>query len=557
MSRPSDHIDVGALEPEEGGEAISNGGPGGRSGQGPLGWLLFFWRQLTSMRVALLLLLLLAVAAIPGSLLPQRSSDPNGVSQWKTDHPDAFRILDAFPINAFDVYSSVWFSAIYILLFVSLIGCVVPRVAHHWRALRQRPPRTPSRLSRLPAFRTDAFPGISAERAAEEAQAILKRQRYRVQRYTGRDGEESVSAERGYMRETGNLVFHAALVGILVAVGFGGGLGFSGQKVVVEGGSFVNSLLDYDSFNPGRFFDDAGLPPYSLTLDKLAVTYVDDNPNAMGQPLDFDASVSLRQADGAPAGDATIKVNEPLRYYGTDVYLLGNGYAPTITVRDPQGTVVFHESVPFLPQDANLTSIGVVKVPDGLAQQLGMVGFFYPTRAQGSSGASFSTYPDLVNPVLTLNVYTGDLGLDNGVPRSVYVLDTTNMTEIAGTQSDTKALELSIGQSVALPGGLGSVSLDAVPRYASLEIHSDPSQGWVLLFAVLAVAGLLSSLLIPRRRVWVKARPDGEGVRVEYAGLARGDDPTLDRAVGDLVRAHALALGRPAESVMPETRMHS
>ena len=49
---------------------------------GITGWLRWAWRQLTSMRTALVLLLFLAIAAVPGSLFPQRSADPNGVIQW-------------------------------------------------------------------------------------------------------------------------------------------------------------------------------------------------------------------------------------------------------------------------------------------------------------------------------------------------------------------------------------------------------------------------------------------------------------------------------------------
>jgi cytochrome c biogenesis protein len=77
-----------------------------------------------------------------------------------------------------------------------------------------------------------------------------------------------------------------------------------------------------------------------------------------------------------------------------------------------------------------------------------------------------------------------------------------------------------------------------------LDIHSDPAQGWVLGFALAAVFGLLTSLFIPRRRMWIKALP-GDGVtRLEYAGLARGEDPALAAAVADLARDHGEALER-------------
>jgi cytochrome c biogenesis protein len=521
--RPEDHVD--------GTEPGTISGPK----LGFVGWLRFAWRQLTSMRTALFLLLLLAIAAVPGSLVPQRSSDPNGVSQYRTDNPDLFPIIDS--LQGFDVYTSAWFSSIYLLLFVSLIGCVVPRITHHWRAMRAKPPRTPARLQRLEHHLIRSAESATPAEAVEEAVRVLRARRYRTAIYG-----DSVSAERGYLRETGNLVFHASLVGILVAVALGGSFGYSGQKVVVEGEPFVNYIGGYDSFNRGRLIGDASLIPYRVQLDDLDVTYETENPNAVGAPLDYTASVTLTEPDGGES-DEKIRVNEPLRADDTDVFLLGNGYAPRITVTAPDGTVVFSGATPFLPQDPLLTSVGVIKVPDGLAEQIGMVGFFYPSPVRLDSGALASSFPDLNDPVLSFNVYAGDLGLDEGIPRSVYALDTDGLEKIAGLDSPTPGLQLHEGDTVDLPDGLGTVTFDGVSRFASLEIHHDPSQLWVLLFAVLVLAGLLTSLFIPRRRLWVKAMSRGDGgVDLEYAGLARGEDPRLDEAVTELADAHTGAL---------------
>ncbi|NEN08018.1 cytochrome c biogenesis protein ResB [Diaminobutyricibacter tongyongensis] len=538
MSRPSDHID--SAPPQQETDVT-------QPALGFVGWLRWFWRQLTSMRTALFLLLLLAIAAVPGSLVPQRSSDPNGVTQYFQAHPDIAPFLDK--LQAFDVYTSVWFSAIYLLLFASLVGCVIPRTKHHFDALRAKPPRTPVRLQRMAGFQSRTLSPEQAATAAEPisaARAQLRKSGYRVALFEDARST-SVSAERGYLRETGNLVFHSALVGILLAVGLGGGFGYNGQKVVVVGQSFVNSLPSYNSFNPGRFFNDTSLQPFSIRVDSLDVAYETKNVNAMGQPLDYTAHVTTT-GPGSASGTTTIKVNDPLEIGGTQVYLLGNGYAPTITVRNPDGTIVFQDSVPFLPQDPNLTSLGVVKVPDGLAKQLGMIGFFYPTKgdSQTATGAFASTFPGLNNPLLTLNVYQGDLGVNSGVPQSVYNLDTDKLTQLTGPGTKLKALELAPGQTVQLPNGLGSVSLDNVKRFASLDIHHDPTQGWVLLFAILVLAGLLTSLFVPRRRIWVKAiRGDDGSVTLEYAGLARGDDPNLGAAVNALADRHIASLTAP------------
>ena len=538
MSRPSDHYDSAAdakiVNPQ----------------LGVVGWLRWFWRQLTSMRTALLLLLLLAIAAVPGSLVPQRSSDPNGVSQYFVDHKDVAPILDKFQL--FDVYSSAWFSAIYLLLFISLIGCVLPRTKHHFEALRAQPPATPANLGRLPAHAELTVSGKSAEEVLEVSKAVLKADRYRVARYDrpaggkgklASTGAITVSAERGYMRETGNLVFHFALVGVLIAVGFGGGFGFAGQRAIYEGQAFTNSLIAFDSFNPGRFFNSSSLPPYTITLDKFTTVYEEQNANAIGQPVDYTAEVTT-QIKGEEPQKQVIKVNEPLRIAGTDVYLLGNGYAPTVTVRDPVGNVIFTDSVNFLPQDRNLTSLGVIKLPDGLEEQVGLIGFFYPTVSEGNSGAFFSMYPDLIDPRLTLDVYSGDLGLDDGIPRSVYALDTEDMTKLAGRNAPQKSLEMKIGETVELPQGLGTVTFDGVKKFVSLDIHRDPTQGWVLFFSMAALAGLLVSLFIPRRRMWVSVTENSDGsVTAECAGLARGDDPSLESAVNALKEKIHRALG--------------
>lgn len=533
MSRPLDYVDSSTR---------SDATPVNQPSLNAQGWARWVWRQLTSMRTALLLLLALAIAAVPGSLVPQRGADPNGVIQYFDANPTLAPILDG--LQAFDVYTSIWFSSIYLLLFISLIGCIIPRTLHHFRALRAAPPRTPVNLRRMSDYREAT---VSADTASEHAAIAiasrqLRRSGYRVQNYerpTPQGVSVSVSAERGYLREAGNLVFHTSLVGILIAVGIGGGFGFNGNRVVVEGQSFVNSLGSYDSFNPGRFFDESTLDRYSLSLDSFRVDYEQTNLDALGLPIDYTATVTTTSASGNADQTAQIKVNEPLRVGATDVYLLGNGYAPRITVRDPSDNIVFSDEIPFLPQDTNLTSLGVVKVPDGLEEQVGMLGFFYPTQDVLANGAYVSVYPDLEYPVVTLNVYSGDLGLDAGNPKSVYVLDTTSLTQLNGGDTGVDSIELRPGETQQLPNGLGTVAFDTVSRFASFEVHSDPARIWALVFAILILGGLLTSLFVPRRRMWVRASPDGNGgVLLEYAALARGDDPLLKAAVESVQAAH-------------------
>ena len=487
------------------------------------GWSRWIWRQLTSMRTALFLLLLLAVAAVPGSVFPQRSADPNGVTQYFDNYPEVAPILDAMQL--FDVYTSVWFSAIYILLFISLIGCVVPRTGVHYQALKTPPPVPPKNFSRMPANLKIKLAKNGSVIA--NATALLRKQGYRVVAT-----KTSVSAERGYLRETGNLVFHFSLIGVLIAVGVGGGTSFSGQRVLVEGETFVNNLASYDSFSPGTFFNEQMLVPFSMSLDKFEVDFDLKNQTNVGTPLDFRAFVSSKLTPTGSSESAVIRVNQPLEMPGANVYLTGNGYAPEITIRDAQGNITFSGANAFLPQSATYTSLGVIKVPD-VERQFGIISFFYPTVDTLANGALTSIYPAPIDPLLTMNVYVGDLGLDNGVPKNVYALDVAEMTQVAGGKSATKGLQLTLGETVELPDGLGTVSFDSIKRFASLDVSYNPGGIWVLLFALLALAGVTTSLLVPRRRVWVRNTDDG----FEVAALARGDDPSLEKIVADVAKA--------------------
>jgi cytochrome c biogenesis protein len=473
--------------------------------------LLRLWRQLTSMRTALVLLALLALAAVPGTLLPQRGLNPVKVAQFFTDHPTLAPVLDR--LSLFDVFAAPWFAAIYLLLFISLVGCLVPRIRLHARALRRQPPHAPRYLERLEtstSWQTTAPPSELAAAAAE----LLKRKRWRVRRRDEANGVISVAAEKGYLRESGNLVFHVALVVLLAGIALGGLFGYKGTVLVTEGQGFANVQSSYDVFSPSRLFHDSALPPFSFVLDTFTASYQPD-----GTPKSFAATVTYKRTPTAPARTTVVSPNNPLAVDGSDVYLVGHGYALRIVVRDKHGKVVYDQATPFLPDDGNFTSHGVVKVPDGLAHQIGFTGFFYPTYGPSPLGAQ-SVYPGVTDPVLDLAAWQGNLGLDSGAPQSVYTLPVAQLRNVGTTQ-------LTPGKTWRLADGT-TVTFDGVQQWATFQIAHDPGGKLVLVAAVAIVAGLLASLRVRRRRLWVRATPvmgdDGTPrTVVSAAGLARSD----------------------------------
>ncbi|MCF8611985.1 cytochrome c biogenesis protein ResB [Gordonia sp. HY285] len=515
------------------------------------------WRGLTSMRTALALLFLLALAAIPGALLPQRDLNEQKTLEYIADKGTLGEWMDR--VQLFDVFSSSWFTAIYLLLFISLVGCLTPRIWEHYKALRTPPVAAPRNLGRLPRHITETVDGEPAA-VAETVTGNLRgwRKTVRVVESSERypDGAVEVSAEKGYLRELGNLVFHFALLALLVAIATGKMLGYEGSRTLVADGEQVlcnTSTAVYDTFRSGALVDGTGLAPFCFRVDDFSATFL---PN--GQPDMYDAKVAYT-TDVTSAPDTwpttSVQVNKPLRIAGDRVYVLGNGFAPTFTVTFPNGEKRT-QTAPFLPQSTQTmlsegairfeTPAGMYPNPDDRRKnQIAIQGLFAPDPVFGHGGLLDSQSPVVNRPTTAIRVYEGDTGIDSGTPQNVYSLDQKLVDQ--GRLVQKASVNLEVGKDVVLEDGT-RVSFDGYQRWVSVQVSHDPAQTWVLVSAVAMVLGLVVSLMIRRRRIWVRLVPakgdsasDNSEVRrtvVEVAGLARTDQAGWGEGFED--QAHGL-----------------
>lgn len=475
---------------------------------GFMGWLRWGWRTLTSMRTALVLLLLLALASIPGSVFPQRGTDAARVDDYLAAHPGIGPWLDR--LGMFDVFAAPWFAAVYLLLCISLIGCIIPRTAEFVKVLRKPPPAAPSRLSRMPAHaEVGAAPG-----ALDTAERFLRDHRWRVRR----EGNW-VAAEKGYLHEVGNLLFHLCFILLLFAVAVGGLFGWAAKVIVVEDKGFTGSLTQFDSFRKGRLVDPDRISPFSVVLQDFSATF-QENGQQRGAPRQFEAKALVTERPGAPAVERTFSVNSPLELSGVKVFLTGHGYAPQIRITAPDGTVVFDDAVVFLPRDGNLTSAGVVKLPD-VEPGFALTGLFLPTAFIDPAMGPISTFPAAQDPQLFLGAFTGDVPVGG----SVYTLDTSGLQRIG-----TKALKP--GDVWNLPDGY-EVQFVGFRDFANVSVAYDPGRWFALAAAVLVILGVAMSLLLQRRRVWVRVR-EAEVTVAEVAGLSKSGGGRVHEDVREL-----------------------
>ena len=483
------------------------------------------WRSLTSMGTALVLLFLLALGAVPGALLPQRSLNESKVAQYLAEHPMLGPWLDR--LQLFDVFSSFWFTAIYVLLFISLVGCLTPRIIEHLRSIRAVPVPAPRNLNRLPKHATVTVGG-SPESAAAAVAAGLRGWR-RVTRQS--DGLTEISAEKGYLREFGNIVFHFSLLGLLAAVAVGKMFGYEGNVIVVaDGGPGICSASPavFDSFRAGNRVDGTSLYPMCIRVNDFAARYLPNGQaTSFASDIDYQAGPDLATGTWRPY---RLEVNRPLRVGGDRVYLQGHGYAPTFTVTFPDGQKRT-QTLQFRPDNARtLLSSGTIRVdpPAGLyppdqrrKHQLAITGLFAPTQQMDGKLLS-SSFPAMNDPAVAVDIYRGDAGLDTGKPQSLFSIDPALIEQKRLTK--LKRVNLGLGQEVRLDDGT-VVRFDGASEFVNLQVSHDPGQLWVLVSALTMMAGLLVSLVVRRRRVWARIIPTAPGtVTVELGGLARTDN---------------------------------
>ncbi|WP_409338816.1 cytochrome c biogenesis protein ResB [Corynebacterium xerosis] len=524
------------------------------------------WRWLTSMRTALILLFLLAFAAIPGALLPQRSLSESKVDEYLANNGTMAEIFDK--LQLFDVFSSVWFTAIYVLLFASLVGCIIPRTIEHWKAMRTPPARAPKNLGRLP-MNDDGVVDKPLDEVKTDVSSRLKRWHLtETPAAEDRAGALSFSAERGFFREFGNLVFHLGLVALLITIAAGKLLYYEGQIILitdtgteiqdeaVQGAvntPFCNTApANFDSLRPGLLFDGTGLNPFCVQVEDFVADYL---PN--GQAEMFTSNIRWADEDTMREpteewNEQTLRVNHPLRVAGDRVYLQGHGFAPAMRVTWPNG-----ESrtsiVQFRPDDPTFfLSSGAMRFdpPAGMypdlyerrQNQIAIEGLFAPTAEfTGESGALLtSVYPAMNDPAVAVDVYRGDAGLDTGRSQQLFSLDRDLMH--SGQLEKIDRVNLKEGEDVTLDDGTKIEFLGA-KEFVNLQVSHDPTQVWVLWSSIAMLAGLVVSLAVKRRRLWVRLHPVSDtATRVEFGGLARTDRAGWGDEFDAFVRG---VLGRP------------
>ena len=253
---------------------------------------------------------------------------------------------------------------------------------------------------------------------------MLRRRRFRTVVREQADGGWTVSAEKGFLKETGNLLFHFALLAVLIGVGLRALVRLARQPH--PGGraptrASATSLTQYD--------DSVARPPGgrrpTCRTSACKLTGFDATYQATGQPKSFRATVAVSE-DGGAGPDRDVHGQRPAAAAPAPTCTCSaTGYAPVLRYTDRFG-VAQTKVVPFLPIDGMLTSEGVAQFPDvnidpkteqARPDPADRLRGRLPADRSAPTAAPPRRSRPRTTPALFLTAYRGDLGLDVGHAR--------------------------------------------------------------------------------------------------------------------------------------------
>jgi cytochrome c biogenesis protein len=291
----------------------------------------------SSMRFAISLLVMLAIAAIIGTVMKQNQPAPDYVNQFGPFWFETFRKLGLYA-----VYSTWWFLLILAILIVSTSLCIARNAPKMLRDMRSWKESVREESLRNFHHKTEwTVPGSAVALASQTAQR-LGNAGYRVKLVDKTNGV-LVAAKKGAANKFGYIFAHSAIVIILLGglldsdlpirfqqwfmgktpyMGAGliaqippqhrlglGNPSYRGNTMIPEGGSSSTAILQQAN---GVLIQEL---PFTIQLNKFIVDFY-----STGMPKLFASEVTVRDHETGKTFAASIKVNQPLIYRGVAIY---------------------------------------------------------------------------------------------------------------------------------------------------------------------------------------------------------------------------------------------
>lgn len=450
----------------------------------PPAWI---FRQLTSMRVALVLLFILALLTLAGTLLDQApdgvKGNPAAYAEWLNSVRSSYGgwtgVLNT--LGLFSVFSSIWFRGTLLLLSASVVSCSTRRAPRLWRtATRPRMVMTEAFFERAPHAASVACPQDPAG-ALATVRTALRRKGFHIA--TASQGDDvHVCADRFRWAPFGRIIAHLAFVVIVIGAVVTGTTGFRDESFAIPVG---------DRLNVGH---GTGV---AVEAKSFADSYYQS-----GEPRNYASQLVLYKG-GVPVKAQEDRVNHPVHYDGITFYQSFFGPASVMQVRTASGHLLFNQGVALIYESQNERDrIGRFMLP-----QQGLKVFVI-------SPASGEVDPNIPNGAAEVEVYRGE----DSNPVGTQVLSPGRPATVAGVK----------------------FTFVRESEFTGLIVASEPGSTIVWIGAAMLVLGLVMVFYFRHRRIRLLIRPASAGSEIGVAAIERRDagfTSVFEHVVEDIRRA--------------------
>lgn len=449
------------------------------------------WKFFASVKLAIVVLLLIAITSIIGTILPQESERAIQFLTGLVGDNTAPTVYNIFlKLHFVDMYHSWWFIGLLVLFCINLTVCSIDKFPRTWRLIK-----TPSRplseeiIKTLPV-RKETTVKTNMRVARDAILNSLVASKYRVSEATDSNGVQ-LYTQKGQYTRLGVYIVHLSILFVFIGAIIGARFGFDGFLTLQEGRS-----SDVVYTNSGKTI------PLGFTIK--CNWYNTEYYVGTDTPKEFQSELVIIE-DGREVLKKAIEVNSPLKYKGITFYQASYGMVPDaigefILKVTPKGgesrTLRLYPGESFEIPDTNIT---------------GTIVNFSPALGRDPRTGRLTTYTEtMANPAVAI---TFDIKTPEG-----------------NNKRFTGWILKRYPETGVLPGGHRIEFIDYWGvEYTGLQVSKDPGVVIIYLACIIMTIGLYISFFLSHKKIWVRLTEERGAVRISLGGSASKNRLSLER----------------------------
>lgn len=445
------------------------------------------WSFFSSVKLAIALLIIISIASILGTIIPQQGAADDFIRRLS---PAMVSVFDK--LQLFDIFHSLWFLILIVLLSVNLIVCSLNRFPTHWKLFHHRSdPDAGDSFENLPADRI-ILVERSLQKETESIDSLLKK-RYKGVRRKDTEKGSFLTGEKGKFSFFGVYLIHASVLVMLTGVIIGFLFGFDAYIEVAEG-----EAVDTVQLKRGK-----GLKKLDFTVrcDRFTIEYYED-----GTPKLYRSDLAFLRNDSL-LYQGPVLVNHPASFEGIRFYQANYGKTPS------------NEAVIMLQRGHEKAQ--AIKVVMGKA-------FDLPGKEGKATIIRMEENLMRMGPAVKINIATGKGNVQFWIFQNIEQIEAEN----PGLMDQVPMFNPGVFAPYVF-----SLAMMQTKYYTGLQVARDPGVPVVVAGSVLLVLGFMIVFFYAHRQVWIRIDRQGINTRISITGKTNKDSVGLDREIQRLMGA--------------------